>query len=50
LALGIPREMALGAVRLSLGRKTTREDVEAAASSLAAAWRLVAPQPTADVA
>jgi cysteine desulfurase len=50
LALGIPREMALGAVRLSLGRKTTREDVETAASSLAAAWRLVAPQPTADVA
>jgi cysteine desulfurase len=40
-ALGIPRGAALGAVRLSLGRGTTMADVEAAASSLAAAWRLV---------
>jgi cysteine desulfurase len=38
-ALGIPRDRALGAVRLSLGRATTREDVELAASELAAAWR-----------
>src|SRR5262249_20933127 len=40
-ALGIPSEVALGAVRLSLGRATTQDDVEAAASSLASAWRLV---------
>ena len=50
LALGIPRDVALGAVRLSLGRKTTREDVEAAASSLASAWRLAARPPAAHVA
>src|SRR5262245_60517480 len=41
-ALGIPRERALGAVRLSLGRPTTRNDVEETVSSLAAAWQLVA--------
>jgi cysteine desulfurase len=41
-ALGIPHDHALGAVRLSLGRATTRSDVEEAASSLAAAWRLLA--------
>jgi len=41
-ALGIPRERALGAVRLSLGRTTTRSDVEEAASTLAEAWRLIA--------
>ena len=39
LALGIPRAAALGTVRLSLGRGTTLEDVENAATSLAAAWR-----------
>ncbi|RAI40754.1 cysteine desulfurase family protein, partial [Rhodoplanes roseus] len=39
LALGIGREAALGAVRLSLGRATTAADVEAAADHLAAAWR-----------
>ena len=38
-ALGIPRDKALGAVRLSLGRATTREDIERAASELANAWR-----------
>lgn len=38
-ALGLPRDKALGAVRLSVGRSTTRHDVERAASSLAAAWR-----------
>jgi len=42
LALGIGRDEALGAVRLSLGRTTTSADIEAAAASLAAAWRLVA--------
>jgi len=39
-ALGIPRDQALGAVRLSLGRGTTQEDVAVAISHLAAAWRL----------
>ena len=45
LALGIPREKALGTVRLSIGRSTTIDDVNAAAASLAAAWRLL-QQPT----
>jgi cysteine desulfurase len=49
-ALGIPPEQALGAVRLSIGRTTTADDVEAAASSLAAAWRLTARAAAADVA
>jgi cysteine desulfurase len=39
-ALGIPRDKALGAVRLSLGRATTREDIERAATELANAWRV----------
>jgi cysteine desulfurase len=38
-ALGISRDRALGAVRLSLGRATTRQDIELAASELAGAWR-----------
>jgi cysteine desulfurase len=45
-ALGIPADAALGAVRLSLGRNTTRDDIEIAAADLAAAWRVL----TADVA
>jgi cysteine desulfurase len=48
-ALGIAEDRALGAVRLSLGRATTKEDVETAAASLAAAWRLVARPASADV-
>jgi cysteine desulfurase len=44
-ALGIPREKALGAIRLSLGRSTTREDVALAASELASAWRSVRTMP-----
>jgi len=40
-ALGIPRQAALGAVRLSLGRATTLDDVLAAAAALGSAWRLV---------
>jgi cysteine sulfinate desulfinase/cysteine desulfurase-like protein len=32
---------ALGAVRLSLGRSTTREQIDRAAESLARAWRSV---------
>lgn len=42
LALGIGREEALGAVRLSLGRSTTYAEVEAAAADLAQAWRTLA--------
>lgn len=39
LALGIPREAALGTVRLSLGRHTDESDTDKAADHLAAAWR-----------
>lgn len=39
VALGLPRDRALGAVRLSLGRSTTSADVDRAASELARAWR-----------
>jgi cysteine desulfurase len=41
-ALGIPAHEALGSVRLSLGRHTSRADVEIAASQLIAAWRVLA--------
>ena len=44
-ALGIARDQALGAVRLSLGRGTTKEDVADAAADLAAAWRSVSAAP-----
>ena len=44
-ALGISRDTALGAVRLSLGRGTTKEDVADAAADLAAAWRSVLAAP-----
>ena len=44
-ALGIAHEQALGAVRLSLGRGTTADDVATAASALAAAWRVVVREP-----
>ncbi len=39
LALGILEDKALGAVRLSLGRYTTQDDVAVAAASLGSAWR-----------
>ncbi len=39
LAMGIPAEEALGSVRLSLGRATTRDDIQRAAEQLARAWR-----------
>jgi cysteine desulfurase len=42
LALGIAPDAALGAVRLSLGRHTTRDDIATAADRLAAGWRAVA--------
>ncbi len=41
-AMGLPPGVALGAVRLSLGRSTTRHDVARAAQALARAWREVA--------
>lgn len=41
-AIGIPEAEALGAVRLSLGATTTKQDIEEAASALGAAWRIVA--------
>jgi cysteine desulfurase len=44
-ALGIAHDQALGAVRLSLGRGTTADDVATAASALAAAWRSVSVAP-----
>ncbi len=43
LALGIPRDVALGTVRLSLGRHSTAEDIDSAATLLAAAWRDLNP-------
>jgi cysteine desulfurase len=39
LAMGIGPEVALGSVRLSLGRATTREDVERTACDLASCWQ-----------
>lgn len=39
LAMGLSPERALGAVRLSLGKFTTAEEVERAASALVRAWR-----------
>ena len=39
LAMGLSRERALGAVRLSLGRWTTEEEVDAAAAHLIAGWK-----------
>ena len=44
LAMGIPRAEAVGSVRLTLGRDTTREEVEKAAASLARAWRSSGPR------
>ena len=45
-AMGRDAATALGAVRLSLGRSTTREHVDRAASVLARAWRSVRPEQT----
>mgnify|MGYP005850334667 CR=1 FL=1 len=41
-AMGLPRERALGAVRLSLGKFTTADEVERAAEALAESWRRLA--------
>ena len=43
LAMGVAPEVALGAVRLSLGRGTTRADVEAAVELLARAHEALVP-------
>jgi cysteine desulfurase len=43
-ALGLPRNAALGAVRLSLGRSTTEADIERAASEITRAWHQVRRQ------
>lgn len=39
LAMGLPAEEALGSVRLSLGRTTTREAIQRAADALVRSWR-----------
>ena len=44
-ALGIPRQQALGAVRLSLGRQTTDGDIAIAAAALVATWRILSAVP-----
>ncbi len=41
VAMGLPAEAALGAVRLSLGPSTTAAEVDAAAEALVRAWREV---------
>ncbi len=47
LAMGLSADVALGAVRLSLGRATTRGDVIRAAQVLARAWREAGAQRSA---
>ncbi|HEY3111256.1 MAG TPA: cysteine desulfurase family protein [Chloroflexota bacterium] len=48
VAMGLARDRALGAVRLTLGRWSTEEEVDAAAEALVATWRAMAavPSPT----
>jgi cysteine sulfinate desulfinase/cysteine desulfurase-like protein len=45
--MGVPDDVALGAVRLSLGHDTTADDVDRAARALVSAFRLAAPAPAA---
>jgi cysteine desulfurase len=45
LAMGLPPEEALGAVRLTLGHGTTAEEVDVAASALARSWRAATGGP-----
>jgi cysteine desulfurase len=40
--MGIEREAALGSVRLSLGRRTTEQDVSAAVDAISRAWKKAA--------
>ena len=46
-ALGIARDQALGAVRLSLGRHTREDEIAIAAQALVTAWRLLSAAPMA---
>ena len=39
LAMGVPESEAIGSVRLSLGRLTTREEIDHAATELIKAWK-----------
>jgi len=41
LAMGVPAAEAIGSVRLTLGRGTTREDITQAADALSKAWRAI---------
>ncbi|HEY9854316.1 MAG TPA: cysteine desulfurase family protein [Stenomitos sp.] len=43
-AVGAPREVGLGAVRLSLGRRTTESEIDRAAEALLAAYRTLRPE------
>jgi len=38
--MGLTADVALGSIRLSLGRATTPEDVHRAAEALVRAWKL----------
>jgi len=40
LSMGLTADVALGSIRLSLGRATTPEDVHRAAEALVRAWKL----------
>ncbi len=48
LAMGLDPKLALGAVRLSVGRRTTMADADAAAAHLVAAWRSMIPSITSN--
>lgn len=50
VALGFESERALGAVRLSVGRSTSAEDVDRAAADLVAAWRQLQATPSSQLA
>jgi len=41
--MGLPPEVALGAVRLSLGRSTAEKEIDLAATALVAAWKRLSP-------
>lgn len=43
LSMGIPREQAAGAIRLSLGRMTTSDEIDRAGAALIKAFRSLAP-------
>jgi len=43
LSMGVPRELAIGTIRLSLGRFTTADQIERAANELARAVRKLSP-------